>query len=118
MKLLVDVGVSNEVEKYLKEVGFDTKCIREINPRLKDNEIIDIAAKDERVIITMDKDFGELVFKSGKVHAGILLLRLENFNFHQKVQIVKTIMDNYSNKLENNFCVFHNGKLRVRKLAQ
>ncbi len=116
MKFLVDVGVSNKVEKYLKDDGFDTKCIREIDPRLKDIEIIDIAAKDNRVIITMDKDFGELVFKSSQAHAGVLLLRLENENSNSKVEIVKSILENYSKELNNNFCVFHKGKLRIRKI--
>lgn len=116
MKFLVDVGVSNKVEEYLESSGFDTKCIREIDPRLKDIEIIKIASEENRIIVTMDKDFGELVFKSSQAHAGVLLLRLENETSNSKVKIVKSILENYSNELNNNFCVFHKGKLRIRKI--
>lgn len=117
MKFLVDVGVSNKVEEYLAAAGHDTKCIRKIDPRLKDSEIVNIAAVENRIILTMDKDFGELVFKSGKVHSGILLLRLESENSVEKVRIVKSILENYSKELDNNFCVFQNGRLRIRKLS-
>lgn len=117
MKFLVDVGVSNKVEEYLFAEGHDTKCIRKIDPRLRDSEIINIAAMENRIIVTMDKDFGELVFKTGRVHSGILLLRLESENSEEKVKIVNSIIQNYSKELVNNFCVFQNGRLRIRKIS-
>lgn len=46
------------------------------------------------MIITMDKDFGELVFNSGKRHAGVLILRLEDADGDTKVGVVKTILCN------------------------
>ncbi|MBZ0204614.1 MAG: DUF5615 family PIN-like protein [Ignavibacteria bacterium] len=116
MKFLVDVGVSNKVEEYLKSIGFDTSCIRHINARMNDLEIIQIASEENRIILTMDKDFGDLVFKSGKSHAGVLLLRLEDESSDNKVKIVRSIIENFSNELSNNFCVFHKGKLRIRKM--
>ena len=51
--------------------------VREINPRASDANILSTAASENRIVITMDKDFGELVHKSGRPHRGVLLLRME-----------------------------------------
>ena len=66
------------------------------------------------MVVTMDKDFGELVYHSGKAHSGVLLLRLEDATGDEKVEIMQFIMDNFSSQIENKFCVFKNGRLRVR----
>lgn len=65
------------------------------------------------MVITMDKDFGELIFNSGLNHNGILLLRLEAANSTEKVQVLKTILENYYDKLNHHFCVYKDGKLRI-----
>jgi len=63
---------------------------------MSDSKIIGIAAKDNRIIITMDKDFGGLVYNSGLIHKGILLLRTENCSGDKKVKILSEILINYS----------------------
>ena len=67
------------------------------------------------MVITMDKYFGELVFNSGLDHSGVLLLRLEDAKSEIKVKTIKEILKKYEDKLQNNFCVYQNGKLRIRK---
>ena len=62
----------------------------------------------------MDKDFGELVFSSGYHHNGILLLRVEDMNGSEKAQIVKFILENFGDKIINNFCVYQKGKFRIK----
>jgi len=115
LKFLVDVGVGKKVEDFLYKSGYDVLPVRKINPRMSDSEIIDIAAKDNRIIITMDKDFGELVYNSGLIHKGILLLRTENCSSDKKVKILSEILINYSSELEENFCVFSKDRLRIRR---
>lgn len=114
MKFLVDVGVSKKVEKWLKEKGYDVKAVRDINPKAKDSEILHIAVREGRIVITMDKDFGELVYNSGEKHSGVLLLRLEDANGEQKVEIIKKILREYADKIETKFCVFQDGRLRIK----
>jgi predicted nuclease of predicted toxin-antitoxin system len=71
LKFLVDVGISKKVENWLQVEGYNIKNVRAIDPRLPDEEILKIAATENRIVITMDKDFGELVFNSGLAHAGV-----------------------------------------------
>lgn len=116
LKFLIEVGVSIKVEKYLYEQGYDTKAVRDIDPRMPDTDIIRLAASESRMIITMDKDFGELVYHSEMKHCGVLLLRLENATGMEKLQIVAEILTNYSDKIKDCFCVFQNNKFRIKKI--
>lgn len=116
LRFLIDVGVGKGIEKYLQEDGYDVKIVRDIDPCMEDKEIIRIAVSENRMIITMDKDFGKLVYHSSMKHSGILLLRLEDAIGSKKLQIVKHIMKNYSDRIKNCFCVFQNDKFRIKKM--
>ena len=115
LKFIIDVGVGKKVEDFLYKSGYDVLSVREINPSMSDSKIIGIASKNNRIIITMDKDFGELVYNSGLKHKGILLLRTENCSADKKIIILSEILRNYSSELEENFCVFSKDRLRIRK---
>ncbi len=75
------------VERWLQKHGYDIKNVRDIDPRMIDKEILKMAVSEKRMVITMDKDFGELVYNSGLPHAGVLLLRLEEATSDEKVQL-------------------------------
>lgn len=53
------------------------------------------------MVVTMDKDFGELVHMSGKTHAGVLILRLDDATGDEKVDVVKKILSEHSDNGEN-----------------
>ena len=114
MKFLVDVGVGKKVETWLKENGFDVLSVRDIDSRAKDSQILRWAVDQQRIMITMDKDFGELVYNTGMHHAGVLILRLEDADSDTKVEVIKKILTEYYDKIESHFCVFQDGRLRIR----
>lgn len=117
LKFLVDVGVGRNVEEYLLEKGYDTKAVSFIDQRMPDQEIIRLATSERRMVITMDKDFGELVYHSELNHCGILLLRLEDATGVEKQRVISEILAKYSDKMKNHFCVYQNKKFRIRKLS-
>jgi predicted nuclease of predicted toxin-antitoxin system len=86
LRFMVDVGVGRKVERWLREAGCDVAAVREIDPRAGDSDILKLSVEDSRIVLTMDKDFGELVYRSGKAHA---------------------------DKLKGSFCVYQNNTLRV-----
>jgi len=114
MKFLIDVGVGKKVENWLLENGYDVLAVRDIDARAKDSRILQIAFETKRMIITMDKDFGELVFNSGKRHAGVLILRLEDAEGDTKAGVIKNILQDYAEQLKSGFCVYQDGKLRIK----
>ncbi|MDH7513881.1 MAG: DUF5615 family PIN-like protein [Clostridiales bacterium] len=115
LKFLVDVGVGKKTEKWLQENGYDTKNVRDISPRMSDKEILQVAASEGRVVVTMDKDFGELVHNSRLPHGGVLLLRLEPAPSDKKAKTVQKILTQYSDIILNMFSVYKDGKIRIRK---
>jgi len=115
LKFLIDVGVGIKVEKWLKNEGYDLKSVRDIDPRMIDRDILKIAVSEKRMVITMDKDLGELVYNSGFLHSGVLLLRIEDAKSNEKVKVIEKILEKYSDKLLHKFCVFKDEKLRIRK---
>ncbi|PKO20340.1 MAG: hypothetical protein CVU38_20645 [Chloroflexi bacterium HGW-Chloroflexi-1] len=116
MKILVDVGVSKMVEEWLARQRFDVKAVRDLNPSMADFDILALAVTEERLVITMDKDFGEMIVRSGLPHAGVLLLRLEDATSAEKVVVVQHIFASYLDVLPGHYCVYQRGRLRVRGL--
>jgi predicted nuclease of predicted toxin-antitoxin system len=114
LKFLIDVGVSKKVEKWFLNRGYDIKSVRDIDPRMPDKEVLKIAVSEKRMVVTMDKDFGELVYHSALPHGGVLLLRLEEAKSDEKVKVVEQILEEHSDKLPNSFCAFKGGRLRVK----
>lgn len=115
MKFILDVGVGKKVENYLRNEGYEVISILDKDHSMKDEAILDIAVQAGGMVITMDKDFGELVYRDKRVHNGVLLLRLEDATGQEKVEVIKLILQNHINELEDNFCVYQNNKLRVSK---
>ena len=118
MKLLVDVGVSKAVEQWLASQGIDVLAVRDLDPSMSDVAILELAVAQQRLVITMDKDFGELVVRLGRLHAGVLLLRLDDAQSAEKVAVVRRIFTFYRAVLPGNYCIYQRGRLRVRPLVQ
>lgn len=75
LRLLVDVNVGHIVEQWLRDNGYDIVAVRDVDPYLPDSRILDNALLDNRFVITMDKDFGELVYRFGRDHSCSYVLK-------------------------------------------
>ena len=78
MKFIADENLGLKVPKYLQGLGFDVVSVIEIAKSFPDVDILEISNKENRILITLDKDFGELVFKEELIHSGVIFLRLRN----------------------------------------
>jgi predicted nuclease of predicted toxin-antitoxin system len=101
MKFLLDENLGIKIPQFLRSLKFDVLSILELSPGMTDQEVLKLANKDNRILITLDKDFGELVFKEGLLHSGVILLRLNNNSIDNKKKIILKALNttkNYSNK--------------------
>jgi predicted nuclease of predicted toxin-antitoxin system len=114
IKFVIDAGVGRSIEEWLISQNFVVLSIVLINPEMSDIEILNLAFREDAIIITMDKDFGELVYKNNSLHKGILLLRLEDAVAEEKLAAIQNIIPKHLQKFKNNFSVYQNGKLRTR----
>jgi len=79
MTFLADMGVSLTTTSWLREQGYDVNHVRELGMnRAMDSEILDLALKEKRVILTFDLDFGDLLAASGDKLPSIIIFRLKN----------------------------------------
>jgi predicted nuclease of predicted toxin-antitoxin system len=114
VKVLVDVSTGQAVAMALAGLGHDVISVRDRDPRMADPDILAWAVAEQRLVVTMDKDFGELVYRSGQPHAGVLLLRLESDHTAEKVRIVTEIFNNHASELPGHFSVYQSGHMRIR----
>lgn len=79
MRFLGDVGVSISTLRSLREAGYDAVHLREQNQhRLPDDAILEKAAEEERIVITFDLDFGDLLAAAGQRLPSVIIFRLHN----------------------------------------
>ena len=118
MKLLLDENVDRRLVPFLENLGHDVKVISVDFPHgLLDHEVLAIATREKRVLITQDRsDFGELIFRKQVPHAGILLFRMksEEANIGLRKNRLAYVLDNYSDRL-NQFLVITPKTVRVRQ---
>ncbi len=105
-KFVIDVGVGKIIETWLVEQKFPVFLIRSLNPEMVDREIIELANKEGAIIITMDKDFDELIFKNKIQHTGVLLLRLEDAVAEEKLAVIQNIFPEHLLDIKNRFAVY------------
>ena len=76
MKFLADENVPLRAVRALRGQGLDVISVAEVRRGMSDEEVMALARREDRIIITFDKDFGELIFKRGEEAPGVVLLRI------------------------------------------
>ena len=116
MKFLVDECTGIYVSKKLKEMNFDCISVIECMRGAEDEEIAERAVKEDRVIITNDKDFGRLTgfYKP----PGIILLRLKDESAENKVKMVTFLVTSHRESILGNIMVVSEKKIRIRRIKK
>ncbi|MBI4079251.1 MAG: DUF5615 family PIN-like protein [Candidatus Levybacteria bacterium] len=94
-------------------IYFDIRSILEISPGIKDTEVLSLANKENRILITTDKDFGELVYAQKLIHAGVILLRLKKDSSKNKLKVLRNLFRAHQEKLAKAFTVLQDNKVRI-----
>lgn len=114
MKFLADEGVDRSIVEGLRKLGFDVWYVVEQQRSLDDEIILRKANDENRVLITRDKDFGELVYRMNQSHAGVILIRLEGYDTVKRAEIVCKHINQHLQQLANSFSVIQKGVIRIR----
>lgn len=78
LQFLADESCDFIVVRALREAGFDVTAIAELTPRAGDPIVLDMALNGQRIVLTEDKDFGQLVVAQRLPSAGVILIRFPN----------------------------------------
>lgn len=112
MNVLADEGVDRSIVEQLRADGHDVVYIAELSPSITDEEVLDLANTRGALLITADKDFGEIVFRLRQAHTGVLLLRLAGLSSGSKAKIVSGAVKDHELEL---FSVIDAAGIRIRK---
>lgn len=118
MRLLADEGVDFPIVKHLRHEGHDVLSILEMDPGIEDNKVLSHAADEDRIVLTSDKDFGDLVIHQDSRVSGVILLRLAGLSPTQKAQLVTDIIAEKARDLRGHFTVVGPEKIRMRALGE
>jgi predicted nuclease of predicted toxin-antitoxin system len=111
MKFLVDRCAGATLARWLRDKGHDVQEVRERGPDPGDEELLARALADARVLITLDKDFGALVFAKGKPHSGIV--RLPDVPAAGRIALFERLLATHQQELANGAVITVRGD-RVR----
>jgi predicted nuclease of predicted toxin-antitoxin system len=99
VKFLFDACVSSGVSRKLQSEGHDTLWAGDWPENLGDDEILERAHREGRILITLDKDFGELAIVHAKPHSGII--RLVNFSSRQQAEACLRVIELHGDELKS-----------------
>ncbi len=116
MRFLADENVSRHVLDGLRAGGHDVVLVYELMPGGSDEAVIKIAQEQDRIIITEDTDFGELVIRRQLAVAGVVLLELDRLSVEAEARRVSASVALLADKLVGNLVVIEPGRIRMRPL--
>ena len=107
----MDESTGRKLTALINQAGYDVVFSLDVLSGADDEQILSFAEKNGRVLITDDKDFGELIFRHNKPTSGVIFLRTAKDPVKRFVKI-KDVLD----KAEGKFIVVEEGRIRVREL--
>ncbi len=115
MKFLLDENIDTRLKAFLTDLGHDATIVAQDYPAsLADTDILAIAVREGRILITNDTDFGELVMRERRPHAGIILFRVRPATFANQRARLAQVLSEYRDQLHQ-FLVVEQGRARVRQ---
>ncbi len=111
-RFLADESCDFTVVRALRAKGYDVLAVSEYNRRSVDSELIEQAHREDRILLTEDKDFGWLVFASHSVSAGVILVRFPGNARKTLGQAVVELVEQKGAELKNAFVVLQPGQVR------
>ena len=115
MKLVADESLDGAIIQRLRRDGHTLISIAEMQPGIEDTDVLVISRNEAAMLLTADKDFGDLVFRQRLLHRGILLVRLEGLSPSQKAELVSGAMTTHGHEMNGSFAVLTRDSLRIRK---
>ena len=116
MKLLANENFPIKSILYLKRNGFDIISIGIDNPSIQDHAVMTIAIKEQRTILTFDRDYGELIFKYNyKPQRGVIYLRLDEYEADEPGKIIEELINRKEFDFDNALTVLDKNGIRQRR---
>ncbi|MBI3735422.1 DUF5615 family PIN-like protein [Candidatus Sumerlaeota bacterium] len=115
MSLLADENIDRQVVERLREDGFSVVYVAELEAGAPDDLILRKGNRENALLITADKDFGELIFHQKRLSSGVVLVRLEGLTPATKAGIISATVQSHADEFMGAFSVISPGGVRIRR---
>lgn len=115
MRFLLDVNVGGVITTLLLEAGHDVDFVSRVNLAMDDDEILEWAVREKRIIITTDSDFDQMIWLQKRKHFGVL--RLENIPRTERKVLCQYVFSHHAQDLESGAIIIATRqKIRIRRM--
>jgi len=115
MRFLVDECAGPGIARWLREEGHDVYSVFEEDRGISDDVIILKAHEENWILITIDKDFGTKIYRDQHPHHGVILLRLDDERLPVKILMLKRLLAQYADRLQDHYVVVTEKQVRIRR---
>lgn len=105
MNFLADESVDRQIVDCLRQNGHLVWYVAEMDPGISDNAVLDLANREGAILLTADKDFGDLVFRQRRIALGVVLFRLAGLSPTSKALIAASAINKHTLELTHAFAV-------------
>jgi predicted nuclease of predicted toxin-antitoxin system len=116
MKFLADESLEARLVEFLREQGHDVRFVAEMTPGLSDADVLAQANREQRILLTNDKGFGELTFLQRQARHGIIRFRFQSESITLKKDRLAQLLTAHAAALPSHFTVVTDGRVRLRHL--
>lgn len=113
MRFLADESCDFAAVQGLRAAGHDVRALAEETSRTVDREVMALAAREHRILLTEDKDFGWLAYVGGEETEGVILIRFPGNARRTLGDAVKDLVAEYGDRLMGCFAVLEPGQTRI-----
>jgi len=114
MKFVADESIDQPIVVQLRADGHTVIAIVEMEPGISDETVLEIANQHSCVLLTADKDFGEMVFRKNRLTFGVILIRLSGLTAKAKAEVVGTAIKEHADRFAGTFTVLSKNNIRIR----
>jgi predicted nuclease of predicted toxin-antitoxin system len=115
LRFLADESLDFAVVRSLRAAGHEVLAVCESLSGAADSDLIALAAREQRILVTEDKDFGWLVFVTHAQSAGVILIRFPGNTRESLVQTMDELVRDQAENLADSFTVVEPGQVRISK---
>ena len=114
MRFLIDRCAGRQLANWLRVQGYDVMEASGEGPDPGDAALLERARADDRIVVTIDTDFGQLVYREGRPHAG--LIRLPDVRSEERIALMRVLIEEHSEAMESGSVITIKGdRIRISK---
>ena len=114
--IIADENIDQALISFLRQKEYEVLSVRENHAGISDNQVVELVKSHKGVLITEDKDFGELVFAHGISGVAVVFLRYNKSELEEIERRLMVVLTDHYPKKDNFFITITNSKTRLTKL--